>query len=56
MAAGRAYPIADSPFDSRKVNGSSLRHACDTMNFTDPTSVMAMVSRGQASGEQRVTS
>src|SRR5712692_11576523 len=56
IAAGRPYPIADRPFDSRKVSGSVDRHACETISLIDPTSVVTIVFAGNKSRRHRVTS
>ncbi len=48
--------MADNPFDPRNVSGSHVVQACDTMNFTEPTSVVMIVSRGERSRRSRVTS
>src|SRR5438876_7852907 len=56
IAAGRLYPIAESPFDSRNVRGRLVRHACETISLIDPTSVVTIVSGGKRSRRHRVTS
>src|SRR5207237_10180644 len=54
IAAGRLYPIAERPLDSRNVIGSAERQARDTSSLIDPTSAVAILTGGSRSGKHRI--